>query len=557
MQEHEGVVQLPIQDLWYKNAIIYQLNVESFQDGNGDGIGDFQGLTRRLGYLAGLGVTCLWLHPFYGSPRRDDGYDVTDFLSVDPRFGTLGDFVEFTHQAESFGMRVILDLVVNHTSNEHPWFQAARSDPNSKYRKYYVWSEERPKDIKSGVVFPGHQPTIWSYDKRAKAWYYHRFYDFQPDLDYGNEDVREEIHKVMGFWLQMGVSGFRVDAVPFVIEVKGVDKPDGARDYGYLNDIRQFLTWRSQDAIMMGEANVTLDELPEYFGNGDRMQMLLNFMANQHLFNSLAQENATPLIRALETIPKLPAIGQWGSFLRNHDEIDLGRLTEAERRRAFEEFGPDPNMQLYDRGIRRRLAPMLGNDARRIEMAYSLLFTLPGTPVIRYGEEIGMGDDLALPERYPIRTPMQWSREPNGGFSTAPAARLIRPVITDDEYGYEKVNVELQRTDPNSMLNKVQRMIRLRKEHPEFGMGEWSVLDTGEPSVFAIRASWLTSTMIAVHNFSRSRCNVQLRVPDDGVDHLTDTLKGEDFAANRDGTCDVALDGYGFRWLRIAKGKEA
>ena len=295
-------------------------------------------------------------------PRRDDGYDVSDYYTVDPQFGTLGDFVEFSHQAESLGIRVIVDLVVNHTSNEHPWFQAARSDPNSKYRDYYVWSEQRPDDITSGIVFPGYQKSTWSFDKKAGLWYYHRFYDFQPDLNFGNPEVQEEIHKIMGFWLQMGVSGFRVDAVPFLIELKGPNQKEGAKDYEYLESFRQFLNWRARDAIVMGEANVALDELSKYFGDGDRMQMLLSFMANQHLFNSLAKEDATPLMRALNSIPKLPAICQWGTFLRNHDEIDLGRLTEAERRHAFEKFGPDPSMQLYGRGIRRRLAPMLDND---------------------------------------------------------------------------------------------------------------------------------------------------------------------------------------------------
>ncbi|HEX2988419.1 MAG TPA: alpha-amylase family protein [Chloroflexota bacterium] len=548
---------MPIEDLWYKNATIYELNVESFQDSNGDGIGDFGGLTRRLGYLAGLGVTCLWLAPFYPSPRRDDGYDIVDYLNVDRRYGTLGDFVEFIHEAESFGIRVIADLVINHTSNEHPWFQAARADPSSRCHDYYVWSEKKPADITSGVVFPGYQESVWSYDEAAGAWYYHRFYDFQPDLNYGNPDVREEVHKIMGFWLQLGVSGFRVDAVPYVLEVKGPDMPNGSRDYGYLEDIRQFLTWRSRDAIMMGEANVPLSELPHYFGSGNRMQMLLNFMENQHLFNSLAQENATPLIRAMETLPKLPPACQWGTFLRNHDEIDLGRLTEAERRRAFQLFGPEPSMQLYGRGIRRRLAPMLGNDQRRIELAYSLLFTLPGTPILRYGEEIGMGDDLSLEQRDAIRTPMQWSAERNGGFSSAPREKLVRPVITGGEYGYERVNVERERLDPNSLLNRIERMIRLRKEHPEFGRDQWEVVDTGQAEVFAIRASSKGSTMVAVHNFSGSKVKFRLELPGTEDQRLTDTLKGEELGTSKEGACEIELDGYEYRWLRVARALDA
>jgi maltose alpha-D-glucosyltransferase / alpha-amylase len=543
---------MPLNDLWYKNAIIYSLDVESFQDGNGDGIGDFAGLTQRLSYLAGLGVTCVWLHPFYPSPRRDDGYDVVDYFGVDPRFGTPGDFVEFTHRAESLGIRVIVDLVVNHTSNEHPWFQAARADPKSKYRNYYVWSEKRPHNVSDGVVFPGHQHSIWSLDRKAKAWYYHRFYNFQPDLNFGNPEVQEEIRKIMGFWLQMGVSGFRVDAVPFLIEEKGPDEPEVPKDYRYLEEFRQFLSWRSRDAIVLGEANVTLDEIPEYFGAGDRMQMLLNFMVNQHLFNALAHENAAPLIHALESLPALPHTAQWGSFLRNHDEIDLGRLTDAERRLAFAQFGPDPKMQLYDRGVRRRLAPMLQNDRQRIALAYSLMFTLPGTPVLRYGEEIGMGDDLSLPERNAIRTPMQWSAEPNAGFSSAPPSQLERPVISGGEYGFEKVNVEAQQRDPASLLSQVERMIRTRKEHPEFGMGQWSLIDTGVAPVIAIRAEWQDRVTIAVHNLSRTSCTVPLRLEDDEARQLTDVLSGDRYGVARNGVCQVELAGYGFHWLRTS-----
>jgi maltose alpha-D-glucosyltransferase/alpha-amylase len=545
---------MDIRDLWYKNAIIYALDVEAFQDANGDGIGDFEGLTQRLAYLAGLGVTCVWLHPFYPSPRRDHGYDVADYYNVDPRFGTLGDFVEFAHQAASFGMRIVVDLVINHTSNEHPWFQAARSDPHSKYRDYYVWSEERPENIKDGIVFPGYQKAIWSFDQKAKLWYYHRFYDFQPDLNFANPAVREDLQKIMGFWLEMGVSGFRVDAVPFLIEMEGPKQGEGTKDYEYLEEFRQFLNWRARDAIILGEANVELHELPEYFGDGDRMQMLLNFMVNQHLFNALAQEDATPLMRTLESLPALPPTAQWGSFLRNHDEIDLGRLTDAERRRAFEMFGPDPNMQLYDRGVRRRLAPMLRNDPRLLKLAYSLMFTLPGTPVLRYGDEIGMGDDLTLPERNSVRTPMQWSAEQNAGFSSAPPKKLERPVIADGEFGYQTVNVETQQQDPDSLLNTVERMIRLRKEHPEFGFGKSSVVDTGQSAIFALRAEWDHRVTVAVHNLSGKPCTVPLKLPDKEAERVVDVLRGKLSAQLKEGACEIALEPYGFTWLRVTTG---
>jgi maltose alpha-D-glucosyltransferase / alpha-amylase len=548
---------MPILDLWYKNAVVYALDIEAFQDGNGDGIGDFAGLTQRLAYLAGLGVTCVWLHPFFASPRRDDGYDVTDYYSVDPRFGDLGDFVEFAHQAGTYGLRIVVDLVVNHTSDQHPWFQAARADPKSPYRDYYVWSKTRPKDIKSGIVFPGHQSSIWTFDRKAKAWYYHRFYDFQPDLNFANPAVRREIHKIMGYWLELGVSGFRVDALPFLIEDKRADTSGESKDYTYLEEMRQFLAWRARDAIVLGEANVELSELPNYFGNGGRLQMLFNFQLNQQIFNALARQEAAPLIRTLESLPSLPDTAQWGSFLRNHDEIDLGRLTEAERQHAFEVFGPEPTMQLYGRGVRRRLAPMLGNDPRRVALAYSLMLTLPGTPVLRYGEEIGMGDDLSLPERAAIRTPMQWSDEPNAGFSRADRRQLIRPVISKGEYGYERVNVERQRHDAHSLLNVVERMIRLRKEHPEFGFGQCSVVDSPEPSIFAIRASWETYTTVAVHNVADRPVNFRLKLPEDGRDLYVDALGGERFERRSDKTIAVALEPYEFRWLRAVHDRTA
>jgi maltose alpha-D-glucosyltransferase / alpha-amylase len=545
---------MPIRDLWYNNAILYALDIESFQDGNGDGTGDFAGLTRRLTYLAGLGVTCVWLHPFFVSPRRDDGYDISDYYGVDPRFGDLGDFVEFAHQAATFGIRIVVDLVVNHTSNEHPWFLAARADPKSPYRDYYVWSKERPKDIETGIVFPGHQKSIWTYDRKAGAWYYHRFYDFQPDLNFANPAVRREIQKIMGYWLELGVSGFRVDALPFLIENKQADSADEPKDYSYLEEMRQFLAWRAQDAIVLGEANVELSELPQYFGDGDKVQMLLNFYVNQQVFNALARQEAAPLIRAIESLPKLPNPCQWGNFLRNHDEVDLGRLTEAERRHVFAVFGPEPTMQLYNRGIRRRLAPMLGNDRRRIALAYSLMFTLPGTPVLRYGEEIGMGDLLPLLERQAIRTPMQWSEEANAGFSTAPPRKLVRPVISDGEYGYERVNVERQRRDPQSLLNTLERMIRLRKEHPEFGFGECTIVDSPEPAVFTIRASWEGNTTFAVHNLADRPVTVHLDLADDQATHLLDALGGDRFERRPDGSVKVELESYAFRWLRLRRG---
>ena len=382
-------------DLWYKNAVIYCLDVGTFADGNGDGVGDFRGACDRLPYLAGIGVTCVWLLPFYQSPRRDDGYDVEDYYSVDKRFGTLGDFVDFMHEAAELGIRVIIDLVVNHTSATHPWFKAARADADSPYRDWYIWSRKRPKDAASGVVFPGVQRSTWTFERKTRAYYFHRFYDFQPDLNMLNPRVRDEIERIMGFWLQLGVTGFRIDAVPFLIEGKGPNEPMGFEQYRYLTDWRRFLSWRRGDAMTLGEANIEPKNTVNFFGDGDRLNLLFNFWANQHLFLAMACEDAQPLVKAYEALPKLPPTAQWANFLRNNDEIDLGRLSDEDRARCFQAFGPEPEMQLYGRGIRRRLAPMLQGDRRRLELMNSLLFTLGGTPVIRYGEEIGMGDPCA------------------------------------------------------------------------------------------------------------------------------------------------------------------
>ncbi len=478
-----------INDLWYKNAIVYCLSVASYMDANGDGIGDFQGLIRRLDYLQGMGVTALWLMPFQTSPYRDDGYDVADYYSVDPRYGTLGDFVEFTRGCKQRGMRVLIDLVVNHTSNEHPWFKEACSNAQSKIRDWYVWSDKKPRDATSGVVFPGVQKTTWTWEKTARRFYFHRFYDFQPDLNTSHPEVQAEILKIMGFWLQLGVDGFRMDAVPFVIARKGAAVKRPAEQYDMLRSFSEFLSWRKEGAMILGEANILPKSDLEYFGQfGERLQMMFNFEVNQHLFYALATAQSASLMRSMEETKPRPATAQWGQFLRNHDELDLGRLTAKQRAAVFAAFGAEKNMQLYNRGIRRRLAPMMQGDRRHIELAYSLMMTLPGTPVIRYGDEIGMGDDLRLPERNCARTAMQWSMEPNGGFSKCDKPQV--PVITEGAYGFNHVNVASQRRDPNSLLNWMERIIRMRKEVPEIGWGDFQFPPTGNPHVLVMRYDW-------------------------------------------------------------------
>ncbi|QWT18845.1 alpha-amylase family protein [Bacillus sp. NP157] len=534
-----------INDLWYKNAVIYCLSVATFQDSNGDGVGDFQGLGRRLDYLHGLGVTAVWLMPFQTSPGRDGGYDIADYYNVDPRFGTLGDFVEFTHAAQQRGMRVLIDLVVNHTSDQHPWFREACSDPTSRYRDWYVWSKTKPANADEGMVFPGVQKSTWTYEKRAKAWYFHRFFDFQPDLDTSNPYVQAEILKIMGFWTQLGVSGFRMDAVPFVIATKGADVRRPKEQFDMLRSFRELLQWRKGDAIILAEANVLPKDDLAYFGDdGDRLQMMFNFQVNQNLFYALASGDVRPLAGALEKTRPRPATGQWALFLRNHDELDLGRLTARQRERVFAEFGPDKDMQLYDRGIRRRLAPMLRNDRRRLELAYSLMLTLPGTPVLRYGDEIGMGDDLALPERECARTPMQWSAEPFAGFTDA--KRPVAPIISDGPFGYPHVNVAAQRRDPGSLMNWMERVIRARKEILEVSWGDFEVLPLDDNAVLMMRYTWRGNAVVFLHNLADAPVEVAFRLPA----ALTNVLSGDHSEPGKDGVHRIMLEPYGYRWFR-------
>lgn len=540
-------------DLWYKTAVLYCLDVETYMDSNGDGIGDFEGLTQRLDYLEGLGITCIWLMPFYPTPNRDNGYDVMDYYAVDPRLGTLGDFVEFARQARERGMRIIVDLVVNHTSDQHPWFQAACQNPNSRYHNFYVWSADKPADADQGMVFPGIQESTWTYNETAGAYYFHRFYEHQPDLNIANPEVRREICKIMGFWLELGVSGFRLDAAPFLIELKGIEDQAKTTDpYSYLEELRNFLSWRRGDAILLAEANVPADQVSQYFGDGDRMQMLFNFIVNQHLILALATEDATPLRESLQTSSGIPNLGQWAYFVRNHDELTLDKLTDEEREAIATVFAPDRDkMWIFERGIRRRFPPMIEGNRQQLELAYSLIFTLPGTPVLYYGEEIGMGDDLSLPERDPIRTPMQWSPRQNGGFSTAPTEALVRPVITDPPYGYPQVNVIDERRDPNALLNWIERAIRIRKSCPEFGWGDWKILETEQSCIFAHRCEWQGGVVIAVHNLSQNACTVTLDLSDEDAERLIDLQGDRPYQPINQPTHQIELEGYGYRWFRV------
>ena len=537
-----------MEELWHKNAIVYTIDLQSFADGNGDGIGDFPGLSSKLDYLSGLNINCIWLQPFFPSPRRDHGYDICDYYNVDPRYGTLGDFVEFTQAARNHGIRVIADLVVNHTSIDHPWFQEARRDKNSKYRDWYVWSKEKPPNADQGVVFPGVQKTTWTFDEQAGEYYFHRFYKHQPDLNTGNPAVRAEIAKIIKTWLELGVYGFRVDALPFVISTKG----PGSTAFGdcpeYILEMREALSWHLGDAVFMAEANVPPDQTPMYFGEGDRIHVIFNFFVNQHLWLALAREQAQPIRDAYKALPQIPKYCQWANFLRTHDELDLGRLTDAEREEVFQAFGPDPQMQLYNRGIRRRIAPMLANNRERMEMAHSLIFTLPGSPVLRSGDEIGMGEDLSLNERDSIRTPMQWSRAKNAGFSTAPPDKLVLPVIKSGEFGYEKVNVVTQERDQNSFLNWLERMTRLRMKLREFGTSACEWLEASDPAVLAHCCSSERASLFAIHNLSGRELDVTVKTTRKPA-HLFDILHNCEQGVAEDGSLRFQMKPWGYLWL--------
>ena len=540
-----------IPDLWYKNAIIYSLSLDAFQDTDGDGVGDFRGAMRRLDYLQGLGVTAVWLAPFQPSPRLDHGYDIADYYGVDPRYGSPGDFVEFVNACHQRGLRVIMDLVVNHCSDQHPWFQAAIDDPTSKFRDYFIWADKKPADADKGVVFPGVQKSTWTYSRKAGAWYFHRFFKFQPDLNIANPDVQAEILKIVSFWLQLGVSGFRMDAVPFLIAQDGINIADPAPAYGLLREIRAMAQWRKGDAVLLAEANIPPDEALEYFGtDGDRLHMLFNFPVNQALFYALASADAELLKDALRASAPLPETAQWANFLRNHDELDLGRLSEEQRQTVFEQFGPEPDMQLYGRGIRRRLAPMLGGDRRRLELAYSIMLTLPGSPVLRYGDEVGMGDDLALPERDAARTPMQWSGGPRAGFTTGDAP--VRPLIDHGPYAYREINVARQRADGASLLNWTERAVRLRKELPEIGRGSWKVLDT-PGHILALRYDWEGETSVIVHNLLGEASEFTLALDRSEGDQrdLVCLQADERVAAEADDHYVLILQPYAYRWFRL------
>ncbi len=547
-------------DLWWKTAVIYCLDVQTFYDSNGDGIGDFAGLSERLDHLVELGVTVVWLMPFYPTADVDDGYDITDFYSVDPRLGTLGDFVEFIRTARSKGLKVIADLVVNHTSAQHPWFVSSRSSVESPHRDWYVWRAEPGPEQPGDVVFPDRETSIWQKDRKTGQYYLHRFYRSQPDLNVANPAVRDEIARIIGFWMQLGLSGFRVDAVPFLLQTSGID--GGAEQlpqpHDYLRDLRSFLNRRNGEAILLGEVNLSHTDALEFFGNenGNELTMQFDFPTMQAMFLSLAREDAGPLRSAVIGRPKSPSDSQWAVFARNHDELTLDKLSGAERQEVFAAFGPEQDMQLYGRGLRRRLPPMLDGDARRLRLAYSLTLSLPGTPTLFYGEEIGMGENLALDGRMAVRTPMQWHSGALGGFSTAKDPSLICRPFPPAPYGPDQVNVVDQRHDPDSLFSFLRGRIRAYRESPELGWGTVSILEHAVTSVFAHRCDWAGGSLLLCHNLGSSAEKVALSLPGtepgtrcvDLFDHSTELTVADG------GGLEIPLEPYGARWFRLLTG---
>ena len=540
-------------DLWWKSAVIYCLDIETYLDANGDGCGDLAGLAQRIDYLADLGINTLWLMPFYPSPDRDDGYDVQDFYGVDPRLGNHGEFVEVVRTAHARGIRVIVDLLVNHTSDQHPWFKESRKSKDNPFRDYYVWRDTDPGDTSDEAVFPDAEDGIWTKDDRTGEWYLHHFYAHQPDLNLANPKVMDEILRAVGFWLELGVDGFRVDAVPFLEQNKKntPTKTMAVDPHEVMKKLRAFMSRRKGDAMMLGEVNVPHADQLKYFGGevGNELHMMFDFIAMQATYLSLAREDARPLAKALLDRPAIHPTCQWATFLRNHDELTLDKLTDKERQEVFDAFGPEQEMQVFDRGLKRRLPPMLGGDPRRIRMAYSLMFSLPGTPTLYYGEEIGMGEDLKAKGRMAVRTPMQWDSSKNGGFSTADARKLIQRVAPDG-YGPEHVNLADQQHDPESLWSFIRELIGVRRTRQEFGWGDFEVLDQAEKQVLAHRISLPGSSVVALHNLGANPVTTTLSdVLSDG-DTLEDLLNG-DAVLPHDGTLEVNLEGYGFRWFRV------
>jgi maltose alpha-D-glucosyltransferase/alpha-amylase len=490
--------------MWFKDALIYQIPVKSFMDASGDGIGDFVGLTDKLDYIQSLGVTCIWIMPMYPSPQKDDGYDISDFVSINPDFGTVEDFRNFVDAAHERGLRVIADLVMNHTSDQHAWFQEARSNPSSPRRDYYVWSDDPTLYSEARIIFTDTEVSNWTFDREAGQYFWHRFFSHQPDLNYDNPEVQEEMLNVLRFWMNLGLDGFRCDAVPYLYERPGTNGENLPETHEFLRKVRKVIDVEYPSAIMLAEANQWPADVVEYFGTDDEPEfhMAFHFPLMPRMYMAMRQESRTPIVEIMENTPAISDTNQWAIFLRNHDELTLEMVTDEERDYMYFEYAKDPRMRI-NVGIRRRLAPLLDNGRRQIEMLHSLLFSMPGTPCLYYGDEIGMGDNIFLGDRNGVRTPMQWNGDRNAGFSRADAARLYYPVITDPVYGYQAVNVEAQERVPTSLLNWMKRMVTVRKRHKALGRGTIRFLHPENQKILVYLREWENEIILCAVNLSR------------------------------------------------------
>lgn len=539
-----------ITNLWYKDAVFYEVAVRAFHDFNRDGQGDLAGLTQKLDYLSDLGVDCIWLNPIYPSPLRDDGYDISDYCGIHPDYGSLDDFIHLVEQAHHKGLRIITDLVMNHTSDQHPWFQAARRDRNSPYRDYYVWSDTDQKYADVRIIFIDTEKSNWTWDEMAGQYFWHRFYSHQPDLNYDNSAVRAEMLNVMQFWLDLGVDGFRVDAVPYLFEREGTSCENLPETHAYLKEMRRFVDEHYPDSVLLCEANQWPQDVRAYFGNdadggGDEFHMAFHFPLMPRIFMALKKADTAPIRWALDNTPTIPPGAQWCTFLRNHDELTLEMVTEEERQWMWQEYAPQPRMRL-NLGIRRRLAPLLDNDLHLIELANSLLFTLPGAPIIYYGDEIGMGDNIGLPDRNGVRTPMQWDDSISAGFSLS--SRLYSPVIDRPPYAYREVNVAAQKANPRSLWHSIRRMIQLRKGHSALGEGELALIDPGSNAILAFFRTSVDERLLLIHNLSPNPQDVHLNLSN-SQPVWTDLHTGRTFSP-QDNHLHLTLAPHQYLWLK-------
>ncbi|MER7504135.1 maltose alpha-D-glucosyltransferase [Nonomuraea pusilla] len=544
----------PRDPYWYKRAVFYEVLIRGFADSNGDGTGDIRGLIDKLDYLHWLGVDCLWLLPLYDSPLRDGGYDIADFMKILPEFGDLGDFVKLVDEAHKRGMRVIADLVMNHTSDAHPWFQASRHDPEGPYGDFYVWSDTDERYQDARIIFIDTETSNWTYDPVRGQYYWHRFFHHQPDLNYENPDVQDAMLEVLRFWLDLGIDGFRLDAVPYLFEEDGTNCENLPRTHEYLKRVRAEVDRIYPDRVLLAEANQWPSDVVEYFGDpvggGDECHMAFHFPLMPRIFMAVRRESRYPISEIMAQTPKIPEHCQWGIFLRNHDELTLEMVTDEERDYMYTEYAKDPRMRA-NVGIRRRLAPLLENDRDQIELFTALLLSLPGSPVLYYGDEIGMGDNIWLGDRDGVRTPMQWDPDRNAGFSDCDPGRLYLPVIMDPIYGYQAINVEAQQKNANSLLHWTRRMIEIRKRHPVFGLGEYTELNSSNPSVLAFVRELGDDRMLCVNNLSRFPQPVELDLRRFVGVSPVETMGGVPFPPIGELPYLLTLPGHGFYWFTL------